>query len=82
MRKYIREGKVERPRTEGVEKESENNLENNVRTAKEEYLFPLCVKKGTRAERVVVVCPGTGFLDPERQRPHLAFLLMNEILWK
>lgn len=53
------------------------NQENNKGAEKEECLFPVCVTKRTRAESEAVACPGTRLLDPEPQRPYLAFLLMR-----
>lgn len=45
---------------------------------KEEYVFLVGIKEGTKAEKEAVARPNTRFTDPEPQGPHLTFLLMRQ----
>lgn len=74
-----KEKNATRPRTEETEKEQEkNNKENNDGSNEEEYVLPVCVLNGSKAQKEAIAYPGTILLDSELDREHLTFLLMRE----
>lgn len=74
-------GKSDNEASGSIESTTECTMERDMKSGekenivKEEHVFPVRVKKWSKAEKVANARSGMRIVEPESQRPHLTFLL-------